>query len=107
MLTRTDLFTIVLICSAVFVVTAITGCYLPSFRPGIFGPQGSLKRPASKPLAEESAKATSVTTKDTMYKPDCLIPEDPPPHRLGSESLLDVAVDRIIRGMDRDLEMRR
>jgi hypothetical protein len=66
-----------------------------------------LKRPASKPLGEESAKATPVTMKDTTCKPDCSIPGNPQTHKLGSESLLDSAVDRIIRGMDRDLEMRR
>jgi hypothetical protein len=106
MLISADIYTTVVICAAVFIVTAIIGSCLPYFHPEEFGGEGSLKPRARAPRRERSLRVGVKTVEDRTLKPDCSISDDRGNNGLGSESLLDAAVDRIVRSIERDLRIR-
>jgi len=99
-----DVVTTALICAAVL-LAATTGCCLPYFHPEIFGGKDSLKESARKSPREGSHKFSVKPTENVLSKLDCPLSDDRPNNGLGSESLLDAAVERIIRSMDRDLRI--
>ncbi len=106
-LISTDVYTSVVICTAIFVVVAIAGCYLPYFHPEIFGGDDSSKSPERAPHRERSLGVRVKIAEDRTVNPDCSMPDSRQNNGLGSESMLDAALDRIILGLDRDLEIRR
>ena len=65
-LIRADVVTIVLTCSAVFVVAAITRCCLPYFHPETFGRGNALKRLARKSHEESSHDVSMATREERM-----------------------------------------
>jgi hypothetical protein len=106
-LIRADVVTIVLTCSAVSVVAAITRLCLPYFRPETFGRGNALKRLARKSHGENSHEVNMVNREERISKADCSMSDNRRDGDLKHESLLDAAVERICRGIQRDLEVRK
>lgn len=105
MLIRGDIVTTVLICGVVFFVTAISSC-IPYFLREIPRRKNSLSPRARKSHSEESPNLNVVNTENRPLKLDCSMPDNRRNGGLGSQSLLDAALDPIILGLDRDLEIR-
>ncbi len=102
-----DVVTSVLICAATL-TAAITGYYrLPYYRAEPFGGKSPRKVPAGESRTERSLGDSVKTMEDTRLMPVCSTSDDRLNNDLESEPMLDAALDRIIRGLDRDLEIRR
>jgi hypothetical protein len=102
-----DVVSVMLACPVVLVLTAITGHSFRYFYPGAFGRKHSLKQ-FVRPQHEDRAREVRVTAgNERELNPDFSMWDKRLNTGLARESPLDVAVERIVRGIQQDLEVRK
>jgi len=104
-LIREDVVRIMLTSVVFLVVTAITGYGLEYFRPGPFGRGHFLKGVVRRFHGDRSCEIGVAAGDEKKVNPDCSMSDNRQKAGLTRESLLDAAVERIVRGIDRDMEV--
>ena len=106
-LTSEDAVRMVLAGSAVCAFMAIAGCWLLYFHPEMFRKENSLERLVRRFHGENTQQTSDVTREDLISTSDCPMSEKRQNRSLWHESPFDAAVTRIVRGIERDLGVRR
>jgi hypothetical protein len=102
-LIREDVVRITLTCLVFLVATAITGYGLGYFHPKAFGRERFLKRIVRRFHGDRSGEIKVAVGDERKLHPDCPVSDNRQKAGLTRESQLDAAVERIVRGIDRDM----